>query len=108
MAVAPDKPVATSAAAGEVVGPATREAPSSVEALRKQLDDTADWNRTAWIVLVVIAAVALAAAGAHRARELLRAPPPAARAAAPRRKRRWRDYASGAQMRRRREPNRRQ
>ena len=108
VAVAPDKPVAASAAAGEVVGPATREAPSSVEALRKQLDDTADWNRTAWIVLVAIAAVALAAAGAHRARELLRAPPPAARAAAPRRKRRWRHYASGAQMRRRREPNRRQ
>ena len=108
VAVAPDKPVATSAAAGEVVGPAPREAPSSVEALRKQLDDTADWNRTAWIVLVVIAAVALAAAGAHRARELLRAPPPAARAAAPRRKRRWRHYASGLQVRRRRGPNRRQ
>ena len=108
VAVAPDKPVATSAAAGEVVGPATREAPSSVEALRKQLDDTADWNRTAWIVLVAIAAVALAAAGAHRARELLRAPPPARRAATPRRKRRWRRYASGLQVRRRREPNRRQ
>ena len=108
VAVAPDKPVATSAAAGEVVGPATREAPSSVEALRKQLDDTADWNRTAWIVLVVIAAVALAAAGAHRARELLRAPPPARRAATPRRKRRWRRYASGLQVRRRRGPNRRQ
>ena len=106
--VAPDGPVATPAAAGEVVGPATREAPSSVEALRKQLDDAADWNRTAWIVLLTIAAVALAAAGVHRTRELLRAPPPAARAAAPRRKRRWRRYASGLQVRRRREPNRRQ
>ena len=66
-----------------MVDAATREAPSSVEALRKQLDDTADWNRTAWIVLVAIAAVALVAAGAHRARELLRAPPPARRAADP-------------------------
>ena len=107
-AVAPGGPVATSAAAGEVVGPAPREAPSSVEALRKQLDDAADWNRTAWIVLLAIAALALTAAAAHRARELLRAPPPAARAATPRHKRRWRRYASGAQMRRRREPNRRQ
>ena len=106
--VAPGGPVATSAAAGEVVGPATREAPSSVEALRKQLDDAADWNRTAWIVLLAIAAVALAAAAVHRTRELLRAPPPAARAAAPRHKRRWRRYASGLQVRRRREPNRRQ
>ena len=106
--VAPDGPVATSAAAGEVVGPAAREAPSSVESLRRQLDDAADANRTAWIVLLAIAAVALAAAGVHRARELLRVPPPAARAAAPRRQRRWRRYASGAQMRRRREPNRRQ
>ena len=91
-----------------MVDAATREAPSSVEALRKQLDDTADWNRTAWIVLVAIAAVALVAAGAHRARELLRAPPPARRAASPRRKRRWRRYASGLQVRRRRGPNRRQ
>ena len=106
--VAPGGPVATSAAAGEVVGPATREAPSSVEALRKQLDDAADWNRTAWIVLLAIAAVALAAAAVHRTRELLRAPPPARRAASPRRTRRWRRYASGLQVRRRREPNRRQ
>ena len=105
---APPAPATTSAAAGEVVDAATLAPPSSVEALRKQLDDTADWNRTAWIVLVAIAAVALVAAGAHRARELLRAPPPARRAAAPRRKRRWRRYASGLQVRRRREPNRRQ
>ncbi len=89
------------AAAGSGEGEAgARMTPSSVESLRRQLDDTADWNRTAWIVLAAIAAIALAAAGAHRIRELQRTPPPA-RGRSPRRPRRWRRYASGAQVVRR-------
>ncbi len=91
------EPAATPATAD--AGP--REPPSSVESLRRQLDDAADSNRTAWIVLVSIAAIALVAAGAHRARELLRAAPPVRGPASPRRQRRWRRYASAAQVRRR-------
>ena len=109
-AASPDGPVATQAAVATpgavatVADAPTLAPPSSVEALRKQLDDTADWNRTAWIVLLAIAAVALAAAGLHRARELLRAPPPARRAVSPRRTRHWRRYTSGLQVRRQRGP----
>ena len=100
-AVAAAEPDAPSAAAPDAADAEAYTPPSSVESLRKQLDDAASADRTAWIVLVVIAAVALAAAGAHRARELLRAAPPAAGRAPPRRERRWRRYASGAQVRRR-------
>ena len=102
----PAEPAPTPATTGGLAGAEARTTPSSVESLRRQLDDAADANRTAWIVLVAIAAVALVAAAAHRARELRRAPPPARRAAAPRRKRRWRRYASGAQVRRQGGPNR--
>ena len=86
---------ATTAVAAEAAG---RTSPSSVEALRKQLDDAASADRTAWMVLASVAAVALVAAAAHRARELLRAAPPVPGRALPRRRRRWRRYASGEQV----------
>ena len=100
-AVAAVEPDAPSVAAPDAADAGAYRPPSSVESLRKQLDDAANADRTAWIVLVGIAAVALAAAGAHRARELLHAAPPAPGRAPPRRERRWRRYASGEQVRRR-------
>ncbi len=90
---------ATSAAPADAADAGAYTPPSSVEALRRQLDAAASTDRTAWIVLASVAAVALVAAGAHRARELLRAAPPAANVAPPRRGRRWRRYASGEQVR---------
>ena len=97
-AAAAAEPGATPAATAGAAEAAARTSPSSVEALRKQLDDAASADRTAWIVLASVAAVALVAAAAHRARELLRAAPPAAGRALPRRRRRWRRYASGEQV----------
>ncbi len=94
----PGAPSAATAGAADAV---ERTSPSSVEALRKQLDDAASADRTAWIVLASVAAVALVAAAAHRARELLRAAPPASGRALQRRARRWRRYASGEQVTRR-------
>ena len=98
-AVPAPEPGATSAAPADAADADAYTSPSSVESLRKQLDDAASADRTAWIVLASIAAVALVAAAAHRARELLRAAPPAASVAPPRRGRRWRRYASGEQVR---------